>query len=199
MELLTNFLLLLVEGAGQLVLLLGMGGALLLQRGGQLCDPAIRLVLHLADQHGQAVLSGGNAQALEVHVAFSRIVEVDDGTAGGGLAAAGLAYQTENLALLDVEADVVHSLVDVVAAAEILLEMVNPQQHIVLLLNTGLFQALEKQRADALLDNDSRGNQHNAGQPEQHALGGDGPQQAEGRHIAGAVHVTHHIAAEGGQ
>ena len=50
----------------------------------------------------------GDVPAVEIHLAGGGVVQADDGTAGGGLAAAGFAHQAEGLSGADAEADVVH-------------------------------------------------------------------------------------------
>ena len=62
--------------------------------------------------------------AFEVDIAGGNIVQLDDRAAGGGLAAAGLANQTEGLALLDLEAYIVNCLQILAAHAEVLAKMV---------------------------------------------------------------------------
>ena len=69
--------------------------------------------------------AGADALALEVDVAGGDVIDLDDGTAGGGLAAAGLAHKAEDLALVDVEAHVVHGL----GRSEVLAEILYFQQH----------------------------------------------------------------------
>src|SRR5205823_6723277 len=49
----------------------------------------------------------GQILALEVHVPTGRLLELQNGSTGGGLAAATLAHQAQSLALLDVERDVI--------------------------------------------------------------------------------------------
>ena len=55
--------------------------------------------------------TGTDALILEINAAGGDVIQLDDGAAGGGLATAGLADQTEDLALLDLEADVIDGLV----------------------------------------------------------------------------------------
>ena len=75
-----------------------------------------------------------DALSLEVDVARSDVIELDDGTARGRLAAARLADETEDLALLDVEADVVDRFEFAPGAhLEILTEMFDLQQGLFLM------------------------------------------------------------------
>ena len=64
-----------------------------------------------------------DANATEVDAAVGHVIKADNGTAGGGLSAAGFANQTEDLALANFKADIVNSL----GSLEILLHVLNPE------------------------------------------------------------------------
>ena len=81
----------------------------------------------LLDSVFVATGTGANALTLIVYRAARDIVQTDDGSTGGGLTAAGLANKAEDLALVHVEADVVHRLILEFAELEILLEILNAQ------------------------------------------------------------------------
>ena len=89
-------------------------------------------LLHFRLRRGNRVLvalhARGDALALEVDVAGRNVIELDDGAAGRGLAAAGFADQPEDLALLDVEGNVIDRLV----RSEILTKMLYLQQYFLL-------------------------------------------------------------------
>ena len=71
-----------------------------------------------------------DALAVKVDAAGGDVVQLYDRAAGRGLAAAGLAHQTENLAALDVEGDVVNSL----NRLKVLTQMVDLQQNFFILI-----------------------------------------------------------------
>ena len=89
-------------------------------------------LLHFRLRRGNRVLvalhARGDALALEVDAAGRNVIELDDGAAGRGLAAAGFADQPEDLALLDVEGNVIDRLV----RSEILTKMLYLQQYFLL-------------------------------------------------------------------
>jgi predicted rRNA methylase YqxC with S4 and FtsJ domains len=67
-----------------------------------------------------------DTDTLEVDASRGDVVKLDDGAARGGLTAARLAHEAEDLAALDVEADVIHGLIE----AEILAEMLDAEQNL---------------------------------------------------------------------
>ncbi len=77
------------------------------QRRVGVLEDHLHLAAHLAHL---AAVQLGQVLAVEDDLAAGRLVELQDGAAGGGLAAAGLADQAEGLALLDVERDAVDGL-----------------------------------------------------------------------------------------
>jgi hypothetical protein len=77
------------------------------------------------------LLTGSDTNALEEHVTAGDVVKLDDGTAGSGLATAGLANQAKNFALLDVKADIVNGL----GEAEVLGEVFYLQQNFLIILH----------------------------------------------------------------
>ena len=79
-------------------------------------------------------LEGGNILAVKNHLAGGRLIELDHGASAGGLAAAGLANQTQRLAAADADRDVVHSLERLLASCFKELAQVGDLQNIVCVL-----------------------------------------------------------------
>ena len=77
------------------------------QRGVGVLEDHLQVAAHLAHL---ATVELRQVLALEDHLAGGRLVELQDGATGRGLAATGLAHQTERLTLLDVEGDAVDGL-----------------------------------------------------------------------------------------
>ena len=75
--------------------------------------------------------AGADALSPEIDVARGNVVQLDDGTSGRRFAAAGLADEAEDLAGIDIEADVVHGL----RGAEILAEMLDAEQRFLIIIN----------------------------------------------------------------
>ena len=73
-----------------------------------------------------ALGTGADTLILEVDAAGGDVIDLDDGTAGSGFASSGLTDQAKNLALLDLEADIINSL----NAAEVLAQVLYTQQSI---------------------------------------------------------------------
>ena len=135
---------------GGAVLLLRLGAQLLVEFFGlRLVGALLDLFLLLLVESGDLFAVSGarrtdglfirararaDALPLEVDVARSDVIELDDGTARGRLAAARLADKAEDLALLDVETDVVDRFEFAPGAhLEILTEMFDLQQGLFLM------------------------------------------------------------------
>ena len=56
------------------------------------------------------------------------MIQLDDGASGGGFSAAGLTYQTEDLSLANIEADIINGLCHEITGLKILAEVLDPQQ-----------------------------------------------------------------------
>ena len=76
----------------------------------------------------------GHALALKVNATRGDIVDLDDGTTRGGLTATRLTHKAEDLALVDVKADVVDRLVDEFTGLEILTKIFYLQENFTILL-----------------------------------------------------------------
>ena len=122
---LRGFYILTVLGDYLLALFLDFPALLVGLRGGGLL---LQILLRLSDGALVARRSRGDAYALEVNASAGDVVELDNRAPGGGLSAARLADKSEDLALLYIKADVVDRLV----GAEILTEMLNPEQRLVI-------------------------------------------------------------------
>ena len=93
-------------------------------------------VIHLADLLGgiiglctlDGILVGTGACAdsvpFEVDITGGNVIQLDDGTTGGGFSASGLTNQAEGLAFFDLEANVINRLHILASHTEVLAKMV---------------------------------------------------------------------------
>ena len=100
----------------------------LVQRSGGILEYHLDIPDHLPVQ-GVGNLAG-NADTLIQDLTGSAGIDPNDGTANGGLAGAGLAYQRESLSLVDVEGRILHGSESLIALAKNNVNVLDRQQNL---------------------------------------------------------------------